>query len=157
LRAVTLLLGLVLSTSCRGERGQAEAQATSTPSAPNDAAHQNVTGPHGDHTPRHNGLVLMNGDVHYEVVIARNGHHQIWFSDAVRNDLPASVAKDVRMEITRPGAASETVALAIDDAGESWTASARPIGGEGVIVKVQYSLQGEPYTIEIPVSEAALR
>lgn len=115
-----------------------------------DAAHQNVRGPHGDHTPHRGGMVLMNGDVHYEVVFAKDGRHQVWFTDAVRSDLPASVATAVTMNIQRPGAAPEAVTLTIDEAGEAWVASGRPIEGDGVMVTLRYALQGEPLEIELP-------
>ena len=38
----------------------------------------------------------MNGEMHYEVVFDRDGKHRVWFSDAVREDLPASVASKRR-------------------------------------------------------------
>jgi len=97
----------------------------------------------------------MNGDVHYEVVIAASGRLQVWFSDAMRNELPASVASGVTIEVLRPGAAAEMVALAIDDAGEAWVANSRPLAGDGISVKVRYRLQGEPHEIEIPYSASA--
>ena len=67
-------------------------------------------------------MVLMNGELHYEVVFDRAGKHRVWFSDAVREDLPASVASKVMMIVTRPKARDEAFALAIDDSGESWVA-----------------------------------
>jgi hypothetical protein len=114
-------------------------------------------GPHGDHSPRHDGTVLMNGDVHYEIVLSRTGRHQIWFSDAVRNELPASVAAKVTMEIARPGAVVEALTLAIDDNGEAWLASGRALEGDGAMVKVRYLLQGEPHEVELPVASSMLR
>jgi hypothetical protein len=93
----------------------------------------------------------MNGDVHYEVVFDRKGRHEIWFSDAVRSDLPASVATGVTMEVTRPGAPPEILKLSIDDAGEAWIAAGRPLDSEGATVIVRYALQGVPHEIEIPV------
>src|SRR5262245_19368958 len=124
--------------------------ANTTPAGPTDPQHQNLTGPHGDHTPHHGGLVLMNGDIHYEVVLGRDGRHRIWFSDAVRNDLPASIAQNVTLEIARPAAPVEIVKPAIDEAGESWVATSRPIDGDGVMVKISYALQGEPHEVEVP-------
>jgi hypothetical protein len=124
--------------------------ANTTPAGPADPQHQNVTGPHGDHTPHHGGLVLMNGDIHYEVVLGRDGHHRVWFSDAVRNDLPASIAQNVTIEIARPSARVEVVKPAIDEAGESWVATSQPIEGDGVMVKIRYALQGEPHEVEVP-------
>jgi len=117
---------------------------------PADAQHAGITTPHGDHTPRHGGLVLMNGEVHYEVVLDRAGKHRLWFSDAVREDLPASVASQVKMIVQRPPASPEFLTLAIDDSGESWVASGRPVDGNGVMVTISYVVRGEPYEIEIP-------
>ncbi len=124
---------------------------------PRDAQHQNVIGPHGDHTPRHGGMVLMNGDIHYEVVLAKDGHHEIWFSDAVRYELPASVAAGVTMEVARPGAPAEIIKLTINETGEAWVAAARPLEGEGVMVKIRYALQGELHEIELPFVAAGSR
>ena len=92
----------------------------------------------------------MNGELHYEVVFDPQGRHRIWFSDAVREDLPASVARDVRMTVTRPGATPESLALEIDEAGESWVASGTPVSGDNVMVKVTFVAQGAPLEIEIP-------
>jgi hypothetical protein len=150
MRIACLLLLAALAIACGNGTDAPPASPPNAAAEPRDAQHQGVTGPHGDHTPKHGGLVLMNGDVHYEVVLAKDGRHQVWFSDAMRNELPASVASGVRMEVARPGAPVEPVALAIDDAGEAWVASARPLEGEGIVVKVRYSLQGEPHEIEVP-------
>ena len=161
LSAAALALAASVAAGCRGRDGappaSSPAAANASSGAPNDAAHQALMGPHGDHTPHHGGLVLMNGDVHYEVVFARDGRHQIWFSDAVRNELPASVASTVVMAVARPDAPVETLALAIDDNGEAWLAHGRPLAGDGVVVKVSFALQGEPHEIEIPVVAASLR
>lgn len=95
-------------------------------------------------------MVLMNGDIHYEVVLSREGRHRIWFTDPVRADLPASVAAGVTMTITRPGEADEVLRLAIDENGESWIAAGRPVPGQDAYVKISYALQGEPHEVEIP-------
>lgn len=92
----------------------------------------------------------MNGELHYEVVLDPKGRHSVWFSDAVREDLPASVAAKVEMTVTRPGAAPETLALAIDDSGESWIASGQALTGDGVMVKLAFVARGEPHEIEMP-------
>lgn len=92
----------------------------------------------------------MNGEVHYEVVLDRGGRHRLWFSDAVREDVPASQAARVTMVIARKGVADESLALAIDDSGESWVAAGQPIAAGDVLVKVSYVLRGEPFEIEIP-------
>ena len=92
----------------------------------------------------------MKGELHYEVVIDPKGKHSIWFSDAVREDLPASVASKVEMIVTRPHASPETLALAIDESGESWITTGKPVAGNNVMVKVTFVARGEPVEIEIP-------
>ena len=124
---------------------------------PSDGQHAGITTPHGDHSPHHGGIVLMKGELHYEVVIDSNGKHSIWFSDAVREDLPASVASKVEMIVTRPHASPEALALAIDESGESWIATGKPVAGNDVMVKVAFVARGEPFEIEIPYSPVKSR
>lgn len=155
MRLLFLTLCIAALAACGGADAPPADTTGAAAEAPRDAQHQGVTGPHGDHTPHHGGMVLMNGDVHYEVVLGRDGRHQIWFSDAMRNELPASIASGVTLEVMRPGAASETVQLTIDDAGEAWVATARPLEGDGIMVKVRYALQGEPHEIELPFVTAS--
>ena len=128
----------------------AESPAQQVTAKPKDAQHANITTPHGDHSPHHGGLVMMNGEVHYEVVFDGAGKHRVWFSDAVREDLPASIASDMVMVVTPKMGAQETFALKIDDSGESWIADGHPLAG-GDMVKLTYKLRGEPFEIEIPV------
>ena len=100
-------------------------------------------------------MVLMKDELHYEVVLDRNGRHAVWFSDAVREDLPASVASKVEMTVIRPKAAVETLALAIDGSGESWIAAGNPVRGDDVMVRLSFVARGEPFEIEIPFIEPA--
>ena len=109
------------------------------------------TVPHGDHNPHHSGLVLMNGDEHFEVVLRRDGNHQLFFSDALRTELPAAMASSVAVTITRPGRTTETVALRIDDSGESWVGSGRPIEDDAASARVAYTAHGKPYFIDVPM------
>ena len=95
-------------------------------------------------------MVLMSGELHYEVVLNPNGRHAVWFSNAVREDLPASVASRVSMTVMRPNAKPESLALAIDDSGESWVATGQPVTGNDVMVKLAFVARGEPLEIEIP-------
>jgi hypothetical protein len=150
MRIVCLVALVVLVSACGNTDDSPPAAGTNDARTPRDAQHQGVVGPHGDHTPHHGGMVLMNGDVHYEIVLKSDGRHQVWFSDAMRNELPASVASGVSMDIIRPGTDPENVALAIDDAGEAWVANGRPVTGDGVMIKVRYALQGTPHEIEVP-------
>ena len=129
---------------------QPAAAPATPPAQPKDSQHAGITAPHGDHSPHHGGMVLMQGELHYEVVLDRNGKHAVWFSNAVRDDLPASVASQVRMTVMRPNEAAETLTLAIDDSGESWLAAGRPVSGTDVMVKLAFTARGESHEIEIP-------
>lgn len=131
------------------------AEPVAAPAArPADAQHAGITTPHGDHSPHHGGIVLMKDELHYEVVIDPKGKHSVWFSDAVREELPASVASKVEMIVTRPHASPEVLALAIDESGESWITTGKPVTGNDVMVKVTFVTRGEPFEIEIPYTPA---
>lgn len=96
----------------------------------------------------------MNGEMHYEVVLDRAGKYRIWFSDAVREDLPASTASNVVIVVSRPGSAPEELALTIDDSGESWVAAGTPVVGDDVMVKISYIAGGRPFEVELPFVSA---
>jgi len=91
-----------LAWSCnRVREAPAAVAATSTPAA------APATGvPHGDHNPRHGGVVFMDGDLHFEVVLGRDGQHRLYFSDAMREELPAATASAVTA--ARAGSAADT-------------------------------------------------
>ena len=111
--------------------------------------------PHGDHNPHHGGVVMMKGDdLHYEVVLDPTGRsHQVFFSDAVREDLPASIATDVSVTLKRPSGADERIPLAIDEAGESWVGHGAAIKDpEHTSARVAFTIRGEPYWIDMPFS-----
>lgn len=145
-----VIAGLVAAGCSNPPAAPAPAATPAPASAPVDPQHQGLTDPHGDHTPHKGGMVLMNGDVHYEVVLSREGAHRIWFSDAVRAELPASVATGVTMAISRPGKPEEVLRLEIDDAGESWIAHGQAVPETDAYVKVTYTMTGEPHEVEIP-------
>jgi hypothetical protein len=109
--------------------------------------------PHGNHNPHHGGVVLMKGDdLHYEVVLDPTGRaHRVYFTDGVREDLPASIASEVVVTIHRPGAADERIALQIDDAGESWVGSGREVTNPAATgARVAFTIRQEPYWIDLP-------
>jgi hypothetical protein len=108
------------------------------------------TVPHGDHNPHFGGLVLMNGDLHFEVVLARNGSARVYFSDATRSELPAATASEVTVTITRKSQAPEIVALHIDESGESWVGRGSPVVDPEATARVAYSSHGKPYFIDVP-------
>jgi hypothetical protein len=151
--SAALILSLVAGACSKAPEPKRE----SAPVKPADTQHAGITTPHGDHSPHHNGMVLMNGELHYEVVFDRGGKHRVWFSDAVREDLPASVASNVTMMVGRKGAPPEHLALAIDDSGESWVANGQPVAGDDVMVKVSYAVKGAPFEVEIPFIIAPTR
>jgi hypothetical protein len=125
--------------------------AAARPSPAADAQHAGITTPHGDHAPHHGGLVMMAGDLHYEIVIDPTGRYAVWLTDAVRQDLPASVARNVGLVVSRKGEPSETLTAEIDESGESWIASGRPLSGTDlVMVKVSFSVQGQPVEVDLP-------
>jgi hypothetical protein len=139
------LLALTVACSSKPETP------TEAPVKPADSQHAGITTPHGDHSPHHGGIVMMNGEMHYEVVFDPAGRHRVWFSNGVREDLPASVATGVTMVISRPMGPAETVPLRIDESGESWVAAGSPLDESGTMVKLTYSVRGETLEIEIPL------
>jgi hypothetical protein len=148
LAASILAAGL---TACRSPK--AEPSAASRPTPPQPAAPSaNSTAPHGDHNPHHGGVVMMKGELHYEVALDPAGRsHRLFFTDAVREDLPASIASSASLTIRRPGGADEVIALQIDSAGESWLGSGRPVDDPAqTTVRVAFTIQGEPYWIDVP-------
>ena len=144
------LLTLVSCVPCAC-RGGADAAPVARPGAAAQVAASSAL-PHGDHNPHHGGTVLMNGDLHFEVVLHRDGRYQIFFSDAARTDLPASYASAVRITVTEPSKPAETIALQIDDAGESWIGRGRPVESARASARVEYTAQSKPYWIDIPFS-----
>jgi len=147
-RLVLLILICGLMAACN--RGSSAVRAETPPPAAGAAAATPAI-PHGDHNPHYGGIVLMNGDLHFEVVLARDGRYRVYFSDAVRNELPAATAVGVTITVTQKGKAPEPVALHIDDSGESWTGSGSPIADPNAMARIAYSVHGEPYFIDVPV------
>src|SRR6185295_16672448 len=131
----TAALAALLFASC-GRTAPPPVANAAAPAASSTAAGERAAGaavPHGDHTPHHGGIVMMKGeDLHYEVVLDPAGRdHRVYFIDAIREDLPASVASDVALTIKRPSESDEVVAMRIDDAGESWMGSGRSVANPG--------------------------
>jgi hypothetical protein len=143
--------------SCR----QAPAAAPPVENVANATPPQGTSGasaaPHGDHNPHHGGVVLMKGDLHYEVVLDPAGRaHRVYFTDAVREELPASVASAVALTLRRPSPPDERIAMQIDEAGESWVGSGQPVGSPATTTaRVAFSIKNEPYWIDIPFSPPA--
>lgn len=120
-----------------------------------DGQHAGITTPHGDHSPHHGGLVLMNGETHYEVVMHPDGRVELWLSNAVREDLPASLASGVQVRVTLGNGQTRDIAMALDESGESWVGTGVAFPADpSTTVKVSYTLQGQPHEVEIPYTPA---
>jgi hypothetical protein len=147
-----LLAGTCLfAVACGGPRASAAGSAA-PPAAGASSGSQSPTAiPHGDHNPRFGGVVYMNGDVHFEVVIGRDGRHHVYFSDAVRNELPAATATGVTITIMQKGRAPDVIPLAIDESGESWAGQGPRINDPDASARVAYAIHGAPYFIDVPV------
>ena len=134
--------------ACGGAPAPAPPAASAPPAAA--AAPLEGTATHGDHNPHHGGVVLMKGDLHYEVVLDATGRaHHVYFSDALREDLPASIASDVVLTIRHP--AEERIAMQIDETGESWVGAGRPVEAPAsATARLAFAIEHEPYFIDIP-------
>jgi hypothetical protein len=112
--------------------------------------------PHGNHDPKYGGVVLMNGDLHFEVVLRRDGRHRVYFSDAARSELPASIASSVSIAVSsKDGQTTDPVDLQIDDTGESWVAAGKALADPEATARITYTIQGKPYWIDLSFSAAA--
>jgi hypothetical protein len=105
---------------------------------------------HGNHIPKYGGVVLMNGDLHFEVVLKPTAEYTIYFSDAARQELPASTVSNVTITVKRPRIEPEVVHLRIGDAGENWIGSGKPITSPATEVRVDYLFHGQDFWAEVP-------
>lgn len=99
---------------------------------------------------------MMKGDLHYEVVVDPTGRqHRLYFSDAVREELPAATASNASLIVHRPQQADERITLAIDETGESWIGKGGAVApGAGVSVTVSFTIHGEAYSIDLAVASS---
>jgi hypothetical protein len=148
--ASVLVAAAVIAASCG--RGPVDSPpAASAPPPASASAALEGTATHGDHNPHHGGVVLLKGsDLHYEVVLDATGRaHHVYFSDALREELPASIASEVVLTVRHP--AEERIAMQIDDTGESWIGSGKPVENPGVATaRIAFTVAHEPYFIDIP-------
>jgi len=107
---------------------------------------------HYDHRPRQGGLVLMNGDTHFEVVVDNKGRYSVYFSSGVRTPLPARIASEVRIAVIPNGRSRETIAMEPDPTNSHWVGRGTPIDDPDAIVRVGYTAESAPYWIDVPAS-----
>ena len=107
---------------------------------------------HYDHRPRHGGLVLMNGDTHFEVVLDTTGSYSVYFSSGVRTPLPATIASEVRIAVIPNGRPRETIAMGPDPTNAYWVGRGTPMDDADAIVRVGYTADTTPYWIDVPAS-----
>ena len=149
LRAVAIVVSACVAASCG--RPAPEPPAVSTPAAAGGAvAPTGTVVPHGDHNPRHGGVVFMNGDLHFEAVLGRDGAHRVYFSDATREELPAATASGVTVTVMQKSLPPESVPMHIDDSGESWVGRGRQVDDPAATARIAYSTSGKPYFIDVP-------
>jgi hypothetical protein len=137
-----------LITGCRG--GEDATPSLSAQPVPAASSTQGSAMPHGDHNPHYGGIVLMNGDLHFEVVAGRNGACRVYFSDATRSELPAATASGVTVTVLQKSQPPDVITLHIDDSGESWIGRGRPVSDPAATIRVTYTAQGKPYFIDVP-------
>jgi hypothetical protein len=110
---------------------------------------------HGTHDPKFNGVVMMNGNLHFEVVANRDGSYKIYFSDEARRELPASIVRDLKLEVARPGFRPEPVEMSISSSGENWEGKGGSVSEPDASIHVNYQYQGEPRATDLPFAPAA--
>jgi hypothetical protein len=147
-RAAAALFVIACCAACRPAPDAAPPAAAALPNAaPTSAV------PHGDHNPHHGGVVMMKGDMHYELVVDEEGRVQLFFTDAVREDLPASIASSAAVTLQRKGVPDEPIPLQIDQSGESWVGAGRPVGDRAnTTAKLSFTIRNDPYSIDLPLA-----
>lgn len=139
------------ASGCSDQQQQVAAATTAPVTAAPAAADAPAPGmEHGDHNAHHGGVVYMYDDMHYEVVLDPGGHHRVYFTDAAREDLPASVASKVTLTVERPKADAETLSGTIDEHGESWVLDGRAVSEKETSVRVAFVTKGSEYWIDVP-------
>ncbi len=108
--------------------------------------------PHGDHDARHGGFVMMYEDIHFEVAVVTSGGVQVYYTDAVRTELPAATVSDVVVEIERPGVATEYVTMGMSAGGDFWEGVSAPVTEPEAIVRVGFLYEGTPLMLDVPAS-----
>jgi hypothetical protein len=128
--------------------GQQQGAAAQQPGAPQQPAGM----AHGNHDPHHGGLVMMDRDLHFEVVLRQDTEYRVYFTDEARKPLPASTVQDVIVTVSCEDSAPETVGLQVDEKDESWVGRLQhAVHDAEATVRVSYVYRDVPYWIDIPI------
>jgi len=139
-----LSAGWLLVTGCSREAEAPRTTITADASAPGGVMQ------HGNHNPKYGGVVMMNGDLHFEVVAKPDGSYALYFSDYARRDLPASLVSNVMLAIKRPGYRAEHVDLHISSTGEDWEGHGGSVDDKDTDIRVNYTYQGRSVYTDMP-------
>jgi len=107
---------------------------------------------HEDHSSRHGGFVMMFLELHLELVLPKEGGVEIFYSDEMRRDIPASVIPDVTVAVQRSNGYEEKIEMSLSDQGDRWTGPSSPIIDPTTIVRVEFFWQGDLITLDVPAS-----
>ncbi len=99
--------------------------------------------------PKHGGVLFASDAVNAEFVLNPKGGYQVYFTDSVGEELPASTVADLTLSIKRASGAPENLNLHIDDSGESWTGTGSPAAGP-ITAAISYKFRGKAEQTEIP-------
>jgi hypothetical protein len=105
---------------------------------------------HADHAPRHGGVVMMYGDLHYEVVLSPQGRHLVYLSDAFRRDLPPTAVSNLVLAVDRGAGFKEVIDGVISTDGRYWTANGSRVSEVNAVARVAFTAAGKRYWIDIP-------
>jgi len=150
MRRALPLAALLLTWGCASaaQSGDDAAESVAAAARPSDGTHSAGI-PHGDHTPKYGGIVMMNGDLHFEVVATPGGEFRVYFSDEMRRELPASIVSEVEIAVMTVGKPPVVMKLNVDEAGEYWAGHGQLMADAATTLRVSYQSEGEKYWIDI--------
>lgn len=110
---------------------------------------------HGNHDPKFNGVVMMTGNLHLEIVANHDGYYKVYFSDEARQELPAAAVSELKLSVTRPGIRGEPIQMKVDNTGEHWEGKGGSVRESESTLLVSFTFQGERRSTDLPFAAAA--
>lgn len=113
-------------------------------------------GAHADHAPRHGGVLMMNGDLHYEVVVDFKGKFAIYFSDAHRKPIDSDRVAEASIAVLDGEEEREQIVLRADRGG-AWSGTGAAIDLGAITVRVRYLMKSDArsYAIDMEIDRPA--